>query len=120
MEGLPEGWAQLICAEHFLRDGHGRRLLRVGRPLMWEGEVVGAWHPRLAGAGWFRVGPIWIHPDHRGRGIASRAIAEVTAGRRSRAWIEEDNEGSKRAFAAAGFVRRYRSHPNTWVWEKRP
>jgi predicted GNAT family acetyltransferase len=55
-----------------------------------------------------RVGPVYTPRKHRGRGIASRAVAEVSrllrdSGERACLFTDQANPTSNRIYAALGF-----------------
>tara|TARA_Y100000034_G_scaffold136958_1_gene217589 strand:+ start:1821 stop:3620 length:1800 start_codon:yes stop_codon:yes gene_type:complete len=84
---------------------HPRSKERVRAPIIHEGEIVGFYSPRVnEGTGRHRVGAIYVKPEHRGKGLASRAISDYAGDRPANAFVGADNEASRRAFLAAGFV----------------
>lgn len=101
-------------AERFLR--FSREALLACEPLVVDDVQVGLWHPRIDGAGFRRVGPIWIAEEHRGRGHASAAVRRWSDGHRARACIENDNAASQRLFAACGFTKRGRASRIAHWW----
>jgi GNAT superfamily N-acetyltransferase len=68
-----------------------------------KGEVVGFMTPRLDPDGYHRVGAVYVKPEHRGKGIASRNIARYMQGKKSKVWIDDDNVATARAHAKAGY-----------------
>ena len=82
-------------------------------PIVEDGVMVGMLNPRerwLENAGKkvreHRVGDIYISPEHRGKGYASKAIREYFADKKSgSAVILDSNADSRRAFERAGFSR---------------
>ena len=80
------------------------------RVLLWEvdGEAVslcGHFAPTLGVA---RVGPVYTPPEHRGRGFASAAVAQVTRqllaeGLRVCLFTDQANPTSNRVYAALGY-----------------
>lgn len=73
------------------------------RAITCEGRVVGFCHPHETKRG-FRLGPLFVLPDYRSRGLLREAYATHAAGKRCIAFIHTWNERSARAHAAAGFV----------------
>ncbi len=53
---------------------------------------------------------VWLHPDHRGRGLIQRAIDAVAAwgqeqgAQRARLYVHADNARARAAYVKAGFV----------------
>ncbi len=53
---------------------------------------------------------VWLHPDHRGRGLIQQAIAAVVdwgrehGAERARLYVHADNPRAQAAYAKAGFV----------------
>lgn len=72
-------------------------------PFTHKGEVVGFMTPRLDPDGYHRVGAVYVKPEHRGKGIASKNIAKYMQGKRSKVWIDDDNVATARAHAKAGY-----------------
>lgn len=91
--------------------------LDLRRPIVCDGAVVGFCHPHDTPSG-FRLGPIFVLPAYRGRGLTRAAYAQHAAGRRCFAYIHTGNVGSEKAHAAAGFkLVRTRRGGTTWVRE---
>lgn len=84
------------------------------RPILCEGEVVGFCHPHETPRG-FRLGPIFVMPTFRGRGLTRAAYAEHAKDRRCIAYIHYGNVGSEKAHAAAGFVKSIEGRGG-WTW----
>lgn len=78
------------------RFGENNIYFRDGRTL------VGFAMPRLE-QGFYRVGPIYVDPAHRGKGIALAFVKDFYASRNGRAYIEAHNTSSIKLFTAAGF-----------------
>lgn len=72
-------------------------------PIYDGDEIVGFFTPRQEGEHW-RLGPIYVQPESRGRGLAAAAVRSFMQGRVGRAEIDADNTSSQRLFEAAGFV----------------
>jgi RimJ/RimL family protein N-acetyltransferase len=71
---------------------------------IYNGEkLIGFATPRQDKDEVWRMGAIYILPEHRGHGLGRNAIASFMKGRRGRAFIEDDNIASQRAYEAAGF-----------------
>ncbi len=89
--------------------------LPLRRPILCDGRVVGFCHPHETPGG-FRLGPIFVLPAFRGRGLTRAAYAEHAAGKHCIAYIHTGNIGSEKAHEAAGFRRlRYSKGGCTWV-----
>lgn len=54
--------------------------------------------------GWKKVGAIWIHPNHRGKGLATFAINKAVFPYRSFTFIESHNKPSQKLFASLGYI----------------
>ena len=67
-----------------------------------EGNIVGFMTPRQENGRW-RTGAIYVDPEHRNKGYASRAITDFFADKAGMAYIDDGNEASKQAFRKAGF-----------------
>ena len=72
-------------------------------PIYDNGTVVGFMIPRQEPDGVWRTGPIWIDPEFRSRGLASKAIADFSKGKNVKCWIADYNLPSIRAYEKAGF-----------------
>ena len=89
-----------------------------------NGEVIGFLTPRKERDGSWRTGAIYVVPEHRSKGYASRVITVFFSDKeKGYALIEEDNYSSQRAFAKAGFIEsgKYtdKSDSTTYqVWKK--
>jgi len=71
-----------------------------------DGEkVVGFFTPRKDGNEW-RVGAIFVLPEHRGKGLAGKALEGFFTGDKLPAYAQvgTDNYSSEKAFESAGFV----------------
>ena len=68
-----------------------------------EGGPVGFFTPREDKRAQ-RTGAIWVEPGARGKGYAAQAIRDYIGAGPGRAFIEESNAASRRAFTAAGFL----------------
>jgi GNAT superfamily N-acetyltransferase len=109
---IPLDVVALARAERFIhlraKDEHLRR------PILLDGQVVGFCHPHETPRG-FRLGPIFVLPEHRGRGLTRAAYERHAAGKRCVAYIHDGNVGSEKAHAAAGFVK-WRQGRGGWTW----
>jgi hypothetical protein len=77
------------------------RIVRV--PISFEGVVVGFYCPHRAACGLLRLGPIYVLPEFRGRGLVTaiyRTIKEPMM-----AAILDSDVASMRAHERVGFVR---------------
>lgn len=92
--------------------------LPLRRPILCDGAVVGFCHPHETPRG-FRLGPIFVLPSYRGRGLTRWAYATYAAGKRCVAYIHDGNFGSEKAHAAAGFVR-WRRGKGGFTWTREP
>lgn len=84
------------------------------RSFVLDGEVVGFCHPHTTTSG-FRLGPIYVAPEYRGRGLTRAMYDRYAAGRRCIAYVHDGNVGSEKAHAAAGFVK-WRQGRGGWTW----
>lgn len=84
------------------------------RAIVLDGEVVGFCHPHPTPNG-FRLGPIYVAPEFRGRGLTRVAYEQYAKDRRCVAYIHDGNVGSEKAHAAAGFVKQ-RKGRGGWTW----
>jgi hypothetical protein len=77
-----------------------------------SGKVVGFVTPHEGGRG-FRLGPIYVLPEHRGRGHATRAVLQY----RDRGlvhYVPDSSPESDRMHLAAGFEVWYATPRGTW------
>jgi GNAT superfamily N-acetyltransferase len=88
------------------------------QPILCDGAVVGFCHPHETPRG-FRLGPIFVLPSHRGRGLTRWAYTTYAAGKRCVAYIHDNNLRSENAHAAAGFVRGRRGKGG-FTWTRDP
>jgi RimJ/RimL family protein N-acetyltransferase len=88
------------------------------RPIVDRGDAVGFYCPHPAGRGRTRVGPIYVAPEHRGRGLALQAYAWATADTPLVAYVHASNTASLRLHQRAGFRLWYASRGGSY-W-KRP
>jgi RimJ/RimL family protein N-acetyltransferase len=87
---------------------------RVG--LYRDEALVGFFTPRQDPDEVWRMGAIFIVPEHRGLGLASLAIRSFMRGKLGRAFISDGNVASARAYAQAGFkmVERDEARGGSW------
>ena len=71
--------------------------------IMDGSELIGFAMPRLE-SGFYRVGPIYVDPTQRGKGVATTFIKSFFASRNGRAYIDPANTPSRKSFKAAGFI----------------
>lgn len=90
--------------------------LPLRRPILCEGAVVGFCHPHETPSG-YRLGPIFVLPSHRGRGLTRAAYEQYAKGRLCVAYVHNGNVGSAKAHAAAGFVQ-WRRGKGGWTWKR--
>jgi GNAT superfamily N-acetyltransferase len=94
-------------------DEEMRRRIEGGRIFVWEDEsgqavhVTAASHPSY---GVSRIGPVFTPREHRGRGIASAAVAEVSkllrdSGERVCLFTDQANPTSNKIYEAIGYRR---------------
>jgi GNAT superfamily N-acetyltransferase len=103
------------AGEHPGADGIDAEVIadRIDRGVifLWEdeaGQVVHLTGGSEAAFGVSRIGPVYTPSEHRGRGYASRAVAEVSAIRRAEGaevclFTDLDNPTSNKIYAAIGF-----------------
>lgn len=82
----------------------------IGRtPIYHDSKVVGFYMPRTSlinGTLYHRVGGIFVDPEYRGKGLASKMIADFYKDKDyGLAYIEPDNVSSLRVFEKNGFIR---------------
>jgi GNAT superfamily N-acetyltransferase len=101
-------------------------------------DTAEQWEDRIARFAWFAVGrhalvcgrrsaegvprrcdltSMWVHPEHRGRGLAGELIAAVRdratadGAREIALWVADGNNGATRAYSRAGFAPTGRRQP---------
>jgi RimJ/RimL family protein N-acetyltransferase len=85
-------------------------------PIWADGELVGFFCPHPAGRGRKRVGPIYVLPQYRGRGLAQQAYAWAD-GVPLVAYVHSNNVASERFHERAGFRRWYQTNGG-WYWKR--
>lgn len=100
---IPRGVIDAARAERFsaspIRIQDPRRA-----PLELDGVVVGFVTPHQAADGRWRLGPFYVLPESRGRGLVA-AVYEAMRDRDMMACVLDTNEASRRVHERAGFVR---------------
>lgn len=90
-------------------------------PILDKGNVVGFLTPRFV-KGYWRAGAIFVAPEHRGKGFATKAIKDFFEGnpnkRPARVWIADYNLASQKAFLNAGFNKQERYNAGESILEK--
>lgn len=84
-------------------------------PITCDGAVVGFYCPHLAANGRRRIGPIYVSPDYRGRGLV-RAIYRAMDGPMMAAILDTDVD-SARLHERAGFVK-WKRFARGWYWRR--
>lgn len=72
-------------------------------PIFENSQLVGFATPRQESDGVWRMGAIYIIPEFRNRGIAGKTIFSFMTGKKGRAFIEDENLSSQKAYQKAGF-----------------
>ena len=86
------------------------------KPIALDGETVGFYCPHPVGRGRTRVGPIYVVPQHRGKGLGLQAY-EWADGVKLVAYVHNGNMGSERLHEKARFVRWYKA-PGGYYWKR--
>ncbi len=79
------------------------------------GETVGFFCLHAAGRGRWRVGPIYVSPEHRGQRLAEQAYARLTVP--LVAYVHESNVASRRLHERCGFTFWYRTRGGEY-WKR--
>ncbi len=87
-------------------------------PLHVDDRVVGFYHPREEPLG-VRLGPVWILPEFRGRGIATELYRTAFPEKAVVAFVVHENAASQRMLTKAGFER-WRRASTGWLWRRGP
>jgi RimJ/RimL family protein N-acetyltransferase len=82
-----------------------------------EGRVVGFFTPHACSLGW-RVGPLYVDPAFRKRGLARLAWVGYTD-RVCVAFVADGNVASEALHRACGFTQ-WRRGPKGWFWRREP
>jgi RimJ/RimL family protein N-acetyltransferase len=88
------------------------------KPIEQDGNLVGFFCPHPAGRGRWRVGPIYVHPDYRGRGLGLQAYGEWSKAVPLVAYTHPSNVQSARLHERAGFVRWYQTRSGGQYWKR--
>jgi len=85
-------------------------------PIWFQNQIVGFATPRQDPDKVWRMGAIYVTPEYRGKGLAREAIRGFMNGLSGRAFTEDGNLPTRRAFFSAGFrPHRYdRQAGGTW------
>lgn len=100
----PDAVLRAARRDPWLRHSRAKMLHLTPTWIYLYGEVVGVLYPRRVGA-WVRLGPVFVLPDWRGRGLAEMACAgalDALPGPAA-AHIEIGNIGSEALFRRLGF-----------------
>lgn len=89
--------------DHFLGDIVYQRQTPNMILIMDGPTLIGFAMPRLE-SGFYRVGPIYVDPTQRGKGVATTFIKSFYENRNGRAYIDPANTASRASFKAAGFT----------------
>ncbi len=84
-------------------------------PIMWDGEVVGFYTPHVAAGGDKRIGPVYVRPEWRGRGLVSMVYESIEGP--MLACVQGINAESIRLHERCGFVR-LRRYSHGWYWRR--
>jgi hypothetical protein len=84
-------------------------------PIECDGEIVGFWTPHTSACGRQRIGPVYVRPSHRQRGLVLAVYRSITGP--MLACIEDGNVASERLHESAGFTRWRRYHAG-WYWRR--
>lgn len=80
-----------------------------------DGELAAFFTPHSAANGWKRLGPIYVLPQFRGRGLMVQVYATIQGP--MLAAIVDGNHASERLHEKAGFVR-WRRFAAGWHWRR--
>lgn len=82
-----------------------RRLKISALCILEGGEILGFAIPRKDTDGRMRSGPIFIRPEYRRMGLATRLLNHIFKGVKARAMISENNIASQRTYEKLGFIK---------------
>lgn len=108
--------AEILAAANRDRGTRGRVKRDAERVAIWcDGRIVDFYTPHTAATGERRIGPVYVLPEFRGRGL----VAEVYRNTRGPmlACVEDGNIQSERLHERAGF-RRLRRYSHGWYWRR--
>lgn len=74
------------------------------KPLVFDGEVVGFFTPHVDGRGWNRMGPVFVLPEYRRKGVCVALYRREGATKDLHIFVAGDNPAGKQAAEKAGFV----------------
>jgi L-amino acid N-acyltransferase YncA len=83
--------------------------------IVCDGEVVGFYTPHRAASGEQRIGPVYVRPAWRGRGLVQAVYRSISGP--MLACIEDANAESIALHERAGFVR-VRRYSHGWYWRR--
>jgi hypothetical protein len=83
--------------------------------ILCDEEVVGFYTPHMAACGRMRIGPVFVLPEFRRRGLV-RAVYDSITGPMM-ACVEDGNEASRILHEASGFVR-WRRYSHGWYYRR--
>lgn len=86
-------------------------------PIYCDGRIVGFYTPHVAANGYKRIGPVYVMPEFRGRGLVTAIYRSISGP--MMACIESWNVESERLHERAGF-RRWRRYSHGWYWVREP
>lgn len=79
-------------------------------------HIVGFATPRQDKDDVWRMGAIYVKPEYRGKGLARTAIQSFMYKRKGRAFIENENIASQKAYEAAGFSKKRPDDKGEGYW----
>lgn len=113
MQAIPEDLLRAANRDPGTRGRVRRDADRV--PIVCDGRVAGFYTPHRDRSGAIRLGPVYILPEFRGRGLVSDVYR--TAPGPVVACVEAWNVASERMLERAGFVR-WRRYAHGWYWRR--
>lgn len=110
---IPQEIIRAANQDHWTRHRAKRQDNRVA--LVCDGAVVGFYTPHRSARGELRIGPVWVLPAYRNRGLVSAVYASIPGP--ALAFIEDGNEASVSLHKKAGFVP-LRPCKQGWFWRR--
>ena len=111
---IPAALLRAANRDHGTRGRVRRGALRVA--ILCDGVAVGFYTPhRTADGRRGRIGPVYVLPQYRGRGLVIAVYASIPGP--MLACIEDGNTASERLHERAGFVRA-RRYSHGWYWTR--
>ena len=110
---IPEALLREAGKDPGLR-GRVKRCVR-REPIVCDGKVVGFYTPHLAACGRKRIGPIYVLPEYRGRGLVTSVYRSIEGP--MMACILTIHEDSQRMHERAGFVK-WKRFARGWYWRR--